>query len=89
MLVSGINTWPPTGSGRPPATDSVAPAVVMAIHNSGERKVRAFIVYPIGLRLLNTRCIRVMYWNCLLTHDRYVAASIYHDCVESKLNQSK
>jgi hypothetical protein len=34
--------------------------VVMAIHNSGERKVRAFIVYPIGLRLLNTRCIRVV-----------------------------
>ena len=43
MLASGINTWPPTGSGRSSATDSVAPAVVMAIQNSGERNMRGFI----------------------------------------------
>jgi hypothetical protein len=67
----------------------MAPAVVMAIHNSGERKVRGFIVYAIGLKLQNTRCIRVTFWNWLLTRDRYAAASIYHDPVESKFNQSK
>jgi hypothetical protein len=49
MLESGINTWPPTGSARPSATGSIVPAVVIAIDNSGERKVRGFIVYPIGL----------------------------------------
>src|SRR5262252_8047971 len=89
MLVSGMNTWPPTGSGRPPATDSVAPAMVMAIHNSGERKVRGFIIYPIGLRLQNALCIRVLFWNWLLTRECYGAASIYHDRLKRKLNQSK
>src|SRR5215469_9354842 len=44
MLVSGINTWPPTGSGRSSASDSEPPVVVTAIHSSGKRTVLGFIV---------------------------------------------
>ena len=35
------------------------------------------------------RCIRVIFWNRLLTRDRYTAASIYRGRLKSKLNQSK
>jgi hypothetical protein len=36
-------------------TASIVPAVVTAIDNSGERKVRSFIVYPIGLKVPQRR----------------------------------
>jgi len=56
MLASGINTWPPTGSGRSSATDSVAPAVVMAIQNSGERNIRGFI-FTLSAQGLRSRSV--------------------------------
>src|SRR5215472_14296890 len=89
MLVSGINIWPPTGSGRPPATDSVAPAVVMAIHNSGERKVRGFIVYPHRPKAAERSVYSSDVLELVLTCECCGGASIYHDRLESKLNQSK
>jgi hypothetical protein len=61
MLVCGTNTWPPSGSACPPATDSIVPAVVMAIDNSAKRKVRGFIVNPSAPRFYDARRVRVMF----------------------------
>jgi len=61
MLVSGINTWPPTGSAGPPATASIAQAVVRAIDNGGKRKMCDFIVCPISLSVYNARRNRAMF----------------------------
>src|SRR5215831_20275881 len=89
MLVSGINTWPPTGSARPSATDSMAPAFVMAIQNSGERKMRGFIVYSIGLRAAERSMDSDDVLEFVLTNQRSGAASIYCDHRGGKMNQSK
>jgi hypothetical protein len=88
MLVSGIDTWPPTGSARPSAIGSIVPAVVMAIDNSGKRKVRGFIVYPIG-----RRAAQPVYsggaLNFVIDAERYTSASIERKDFGGKPNQNE
>src|SRR5262249_31653803 len=88
MLVCGIHTWPPGGSARPSATGSIEPAVVMAIDNSGKRKVRGFIVYPIGLRAAQP-VYSAGALNFVIDAERYASASIEREDFGGKPNQSE
>src|SRR5262245_5222134 len=88
MLASGINTWPPTGSARPSETGSVVPAIVMPIDNSGERKVRGFIVYPVGLKAPRRPAYAGDVLKFVIDAERYASASIEREAFAGKPNQN-
>ena len=61
----------------------------MAIDNSGESKVRGFILYPIGLKVSQCPAYSSDVLKFVTAAERYALESIEHDDFAGKLNQSK